>query len=165
MKILRAEVILALFYYSLLFAACGGGSNANIFTSPNTSNRTAENTNTAKSNVEDLSLLVKVPYEAEDVVWKEDTAKKRVIAVLRFSREDGDKIVANAQKFGAPENASIAVETWFPDELIAQGQMSGDGSLKGLAYAANDFVQEPYTLGRITRIEECDYFVLDLSSK
>ena len=84
---------------------------------------------------------------------------------MRFSSADSDKIVAEASKNGSPQNAEIAVENWFPDELVAQGEMSGDNALKGLAYPANAFFLEPYTSGRITRIEGGDYFVLELIAK
>jgi len=34
-----------------------------------------------------------------------------------------------------------------------------------LSYPANAFYLEPYTDGRITRIENTDYFVLELTAK
>jgi len=45
------------------------------------------------------------------------------------------------------------------------GELSGDDSLKGLAYSADSFFQEPYTSGRVIRIDGTDYFVLELSAK
>ena len=158
------DLILALFLCAVSFAACGGGENNNARTNANAANRTGEGSITAKTNVEELSLLVNVPYEAEDIVWKEYTAVKKVIAVLRFSPEDANKVAASAEKYGAPEHVGLPVETWFPDELIAQGEMSGDRALKGLAYSANDFYLTPYTSGKITRIEASDYFVLEVSA-
>ncbi len=166
MKIFRADVILALFLSAVLLSACvGGNRNSNARPVANASNSTAENANTAKTNVEELGVLVNVPYEAEDVVWKDDAAQKKVIAVLRFSPADANKIVAEAAQFGTPQNVSIAAVSWFPDELIAQSDMSGDSTLKGSAYPANNFFQEPYTNGKITRVEGSDYFVLELSAK
>ena len=158
------DLILALFLCAVSFAACGGGENNNARTNANAANRTGEGSIAAKTNVEELSLLVNVPYEAEDIVWKDYTAGKKVIAVLRFSPEDANKVAASAEKYGAPENVGLPVETWFPDELIAQGEMSGDRALKGLAYSANDFYLTPYTSGKITRIEASDYFVLEVSA-
>ena len=158
-----ADVILALFLIAVLLSACGGRTDKN--TNVNVSNNSSEMVNTAKTNVEELGLLVSVPYEPEDIAWKEDTANKKVIAVLRFSPADANKIVTEAEKTGAPENLSVAVETWFPDELTAQSDMSGDSALKGVAYPANAFFQEPYTSGKIIRIEGGDYFVLELSAK
>ena len=146
-------------------AGCTGGNrNANVPPAASASN-TAENANTAKTNVEELGLLVNVPYETEDIVWNEDAAHKKLIAVLRFSPEDSRKLIVEVEKSGQPQNVSIAVENWFPNELTAQSEMSGDSALKGLAYPANIFFQEPYSTGRITRIEGGDYFVLELAAK
>ena len=166
MKFLRTGVILALFLSAISILGCGGGNkNTNSGMPANSSNTTAENANTAKTNVEELELLVNIPYDAEDIVWKQDAGNKRVIAVLRFSPEDSNKIVIEAGKFGPAENVSVATEPWFPDELTAQSDMSGDSALKGLAYPANNFYQEPFTSGQITRIKDSDYFVLELSAK
>lgn len=164
MKILRTVVILALFLCAMLNPGCGGGNkNANLGSA--VSNGPLENTNSAKSNIEELSLQVNVPYEAEDIVWKETADHKQIIAVLRFSSEDANRVVAEAAPRQAPQNVILSSETWFPAELIAQSEMSGDDSLNGLAYAADRFYQEPYTSGRIVRIEGTDYFVLELSAK
>lgn len=166
MKIFRGRVVLALCLIAASLSACGGGNkNVNANSPANTSNSAVENANTAKTNVEELGLLVNVPYETEDIAWKEDASRKKLIAVLRFSPDDSKKLVAEAAKSGVPENVSVAVETWFPGELTAQSDMSGDSALKGVAYPANIFFQEPYTAGRITRIEGGDYFVLELAAK
>ena len=148
----------------MAFSGCGGGNkNANLATT--VANGTLENANSAKTNVEELGLLINVPYEAEDIVWKETANHKQIIAVLRFSAEDANKIVTEAAPRRAPQNVTLSSEPWFPAELIAQSEMSGDDSLKGLAYAAASFYQEPYTSGRIVRIEGTDYFILELSAK
>lgn len=166
MKILRTGVILALFLSSGSFSACGG-SNKNSNTNSVVLNPTLENGNSAKTNVEELKLLVNVPYEVEDedIVWKESADHKKLLAVIRFSNENANKIVAEASAHQATQNVTLPSESWFPSELIAQGELSGDDSLKGLAYAANSFFQEPYTSGRIVRIEGTDFFVLELSAK
>lgn len=163
---IKSGVILALFLSTASLLACvGGNKNANVPPTTTASNSPGANANSAKTNVEELGLFVNVPYETEDIVWKEDTANKKVIAVLRFSPLDANKIVAEAEKNGPPQNVSIAVENWYPDELTAQSEISGDSTLKGLAYPANTFYLAPYTTGRITRIEASDYFVLELSAK
>ena len=166
MKFLRTGVILALFLSLGVFSGCIG-SNNNSNTNSVVLNPTMENANSAKTNVEELQLLVNVPYqvEDEDIVWKENAAAKKLIAVLRFSAENANKIVAEAAAHQAPQNITLPSESWFPSELIAQGELSGDDSLKGLAYSAESFVQEPYTSGRIVRIEGTDYFILELTAK
>ena len=166
MNILKTGLILALFSSCTLFSACGGTANSNTASGrPVTTNTTSESANTAKTNVEELGLLIGMPYEAEEIVWKEDPQHKKVIAVLRFSPVDSKKLVTEAEKIRAPEKVTIPIQTWFPPELIAQGDVGGDDTVKGLAYAANAFFQPPYTDGRITRIEDSDYFVLEVSAK
>lgn len=166
MKIFRTVVILALFLSLGVFSGCIG-SNIDSNTNSAVLNPTLENANSAKTNVEELQLLVNVPYEVEDedIVWKENAAQKKLIAVLRFSAENANKLVAEASARQAPQSVSVSSESWFPSELIAQGELSGDDSLKGLAYAADNFFQEPFTSGRIVRIEGTDYFVLEMSAK
>lgn len=163
MKIRGAVAILTLFLAAVVLAGCvgrdGNSNGANI----SASNASATG-DAARTNVEELALLVKVPYESEDIVWKEDAAKKRVIAVLRFSPADANQIVADAEKAGSATKVSLPAESWFPGELIAQSEMSGDGKLNGTAYPANGFFQAPYSNGMITRIEDTDYFVLDVTA-
>jgi hypothetical protein len=137
----------------------GAASNANAVVVP------GENANTAKTNAEELELLVNIPFEVDDVVWKEDAAHKKVIAVLHFSKSDADRIVADAAGKRAAETVMMPSEPWYPAELIAQSEMSGDEGLKGTAYSADAFFMEPYTTGRIVRIEGTDYFVLQLAAK
>jgi hypothetical protein len=166
MEILRTVLILALFLSAMtLFGCFGANKNANMKVVP--SNSIVENANYAKTNVEELSLLVNVPYEVadEDIVWKENTALKKLTAVMRFSPEDAKKIVDEAAARKPPENVNLPSETWFPAELIAQSEMSGDDTLNGLAFAADSFFQEPFASGRLVRIEGTDYFVLELSAK
>lgn len=147
-----------------LLVACGGPVN-NSANSPLAPNQVRENSNSARSNVEELRLIATIPYEAEDVVWKEDQTRKKLVAVLRFSSADSSKVVAEAERLKPPEAASVSSETWFPPELIAQSEMSGDDILMGNAYVANQFFLDQYTAGRIIRIENTDYFVLELSAK
>jgi hypothetical protein len=110
-------------------------------------------------------MLVNIPYPSEDTVWKESPSKKKLIAVLRFSSPDCDRLAADSEKYGRPASVTIENESWFPDDLIAQGDLSGDDTLKGIAYPANAFLQEPFNEGRLVRIEGTNYFVLEASAK
>ncbi len=145
-----------------LWSACSAPANTNTQTG---TVRVAANSDAPRTNVEELNLLVKVPYATEDAVWKDYPAEKRVLAVLRFSPQDANAAVAEASKNGAAESATVAVEPWFPGELIAEAEMSGDNSLKGSAYPATAFFQEPYSTGRLTRIEGTDFFVLEVKER
>jgi len=147
-----------------LSIACGSPEKKSA-NSPLATNQTNENFNTARSNVEELRLVATIPYEAEDVAWKEDKANKKLVAVLRFAAADSAKIVAEAERIKPPEAAAVSSEPWFPPELIAQSEMSGDDILRGKVYAADQFFLDQYSTGRIIRIENTDYFVLELAAK
>jgi hypothetical protein len=143
-----------------LMAGCGGQeSNSGATNRPNR----PSDSNPPKTNVEELGVIVKIPYETEDIVWKNYSEAKRIVAVLRFSSANANKIVTEAG--GTPEGKSVPVETWFPAELTAQSEMSGDNALKGIAYPATAFYQEPFVAGKVTRIDGTDYFILDLTAK
>ena len=163
MNLVRTAVILSLFLTIQLFAACGEDSTSNSTNTPANSSSAASNS--AKTNVEELGVLVSMPYEAEDVVWKDFPEQKKVVAVLRFSSSDANKLVQNAEKFRKPNAVTLGSENWFPPELIAQSDVSGNNTLKGTSYAANEFFQPPYNEGQITRIDGSDYFVLEVSAR
>jgi|CXWL01.1.fsa_nt_gi hypothetical protein len=150
----------------VLFSACGGSSvsTVNGVRPVATGNANTQNSKAPNTNVEELGLLVNVQFEVEDVVWKEDATKKTILAVLRFSPADAAKIVAQAETFGQPMPGAISPEQWFPSELIAQSEMSGDNVLKGQTYSADGFLQPPYSKGKLTRIESTDYFVLEAAA-
>lgn len=150
---------------SIAIAGCSVGTSNEANSVNSASNRVAIQGNSARTNLEELSVLVNFPYTAEDVVWKEVAGSKRLIAVLRLSPTDSAKLIADVSSIRSPTVATVSSETWFPPELIAQGEMSGDDSLKGMSYAANNFLQPPYTEGLITRIDRTDYFVLDVAAK
>jgi hypothetical protein len=146
--------------------AAGCGGNANNSAGPaRAADPTAGNANTPKTNVEELGMLVPVPYQVDDLVWKEYPNQKRLLAVMRLTPEDAKRLIDEASAQGQPTGVAIRFEQWFPDELIAQGQMSGDSQLKGQAYPATAFFQPPYNTGTVARVEGTDFFVLDLSAK
>lgn len=119
-----------------------------------------------KDDVEELEKTIRLPFTPEEATWREDSANapngKKLTAVVRFSTEDSNAVSRAANNKPATA-ADIDAETWFPAELIAQSQLSGDESLKGVSVAADDFVQTPYKQGKITRIDGTNYFVLELS--
>ncbi len=150
----------------LVSFGCGGGAaNSTSGNVSSVSKAANQNSNAARTNVEELSLQIRIPYEVEDVVWKEDAAKKSLLAVLRYSPADAEKIVVEASQFGASQATVVSPEIWFPDELIAQSEMSGDNALKGQAYPANGFFEGAYTAGKLIRIDGTDFFVLEAHTK
>ena len=163
---IKSAAILAFIASVALVAACVGGVKTVVNSnSSSVSNQASDNANSAKTNVEELGVLVHIPFETEDIVWKDDQMSKNLVAVMRFSPADSAAIVADAEKIAPPKSVNLASESWFPAELIAQSDMSGDDTLNGKSYAANAFFQEPYTSGTISRIEGTEYFILEVSMK
>lgn len=155
-------------------------------------NQLRPNTNQASNNVEvnananvaedsevKLKELINLPYEpAEDSPFREDRignevdnprvpgpTDRKLTAVLKFSKEDTEKIVEEGEKKGKPSERSIDSESWFPAELIAQSQTTGDNTIKGVAYSADEFVKPPYSVGTLVRVNDSDYFVLTLQTQ
>ena len=171
-------MICVLFALLGLFSACKEYDNTNINSNIANANQAVNVTRKniyAKDDTVELGKVVNLPATPEESDWREEpisvqqsgnqspiSNKRKLTAVLKFSAEDAQRIVEQAEKYDAPKSAAINTEDWFPAELIAQSQLSGDETLKGTAYAANDFILQPYTSGRIARIEETDYFVLEL---
>lgn len=140
-----------------------GKANSNA--AVNTNN---ENSNVSNDDAAALGAQVLLPIVPEEVVWREENVKnpddKKLTAVLKFTEEDAKNLVAQVEKHRPAEAVEIGTEQWFPAELIAQSQLSGNESLKGNAYAPTDFLQLPYKNGRLTKIENSNYFVLELAT-
>src|SRR5437763_14114981 len=91
---------------AILLASCGSPAT-NADQRGEAENTAAANANTANNNVEELGVLIDVPYESEDTVWKENASHKKITAVFRFSPEDSNKVVADASAHGAPQNVTL----------------------------------------------------------
>ena len=83
---------------------------------------------------------------------------------MKFTPETLPNFLAIIEKNKQADLVDVGAETWFPEELTAQSQLSGEGVLKGTAYAANEFFNIPYGSGKVTRIRGTDYFVLELTA-
>lgn len=129
----------------------------------------------AKDDPVELGKVINLNKKPEELVYKEKKlgnqtqnerlpapTDKKFIAVLKFSPEETERIIERAKDYREPVSVEIAAENWFPAGLVAQSQNSGDGSLKGKTYAATDFLKTPYTDGKLTRIENTDYLILEL---
>ncbi len=160
-----------------LFTACTSNNSNNSNSNQANQISNSNNSNSVKDDVDELEMTIKLPFRPEDAVWREEVlgktgdnrvsppTDKKLTAVLRFLKEDADKIVAKAEKYKPAAPNIINSENWFPAELIAQSQTSGDETIKGKSYAANDFYNAPYADGKLTRIDGTDYFVLELFAK
>ncbi|HMS39726.1 MAG TPA: hypothetical protein PKE69_05830 [Pyrinomonadaceae bacterium] len=152
-----------LFCLLFLLSACSSPvSNSSL--TINKHNNSNTNTEATKDDIEDFAKIVKLPFQPEEVSWRE-SADKKIIAVLKFSAADANNLTTQIEKQKPAQNAGLNAENWFPPELIAQSQQSGDETLKGKEYSAADFFLAPYTKGKITRIDETNYFVLELSAQ
>lgn len=162
-----------------LFGACAENKTVNTNSvAPKAGQVSNSNSEAAaKDDVEELGKIIKLPFAPEEVAYSEINLndknseprvpapnEKKLVAVLKFSSEDANQIVAQAEKYKTSAPSDVDAESWFPPELIAKSQETGDESLKGVSYAANDFYQSPYANGRLTRLNDTDYFVLELSS-
>ncbi|MBA2495293.1 MAG: hypothetical protein H0V31_11430 [Acidobacteria bacterium] len=159
-----------------LFNGCGKNENSNI-NQPINQTANNDNANIPKDDVEELERIIKLPFHPEEATWRETDLEtkgsdnrvpaangKKLTVVLKFSAEDANKIIEQAEKYKPAAASDVDAEDWFPAELIAQSQLSGDENLKGKSFVANDFLQPPYVNGKITRISNTDYFVLELTS-
>lgn len=165
-----------------LQCACGGETTGDgAVSSTGNSNQIgsgdSEKSNPAQDDPAELGKIIKLPLLPEETIfWEENLNNseignqnpvlkgKKIVAVLRYSPENSAQIISHIEKIKAPIDSEVDAESRFPAELIARSQLSGDESLKGKSYAADDFFQTPYTNGKITRVEGTDYFVLELTT-
>ena len=172
MPLLKYVLTTSLLTVAIALTSCSSGTDS--INAPNVSsvNRVANGSNTSNSandNAEELGILIHLPFEPVEVVWKEFPAapdrSRRLVAVLLYSNADSAKIVTDISSVNPAETVVLETEEWFPAELIAQGEFGENSSLGGQSYPANAFYQEPFNEGRISRIDGTDYFVLELAAK
>lgn len=147
---------------------------------PNVNRDVESNTNqkVAEDNEEKLDSLVNLPFEPIENVFREEPVvsntntavspepgEKRLMIVLRFSTEDTASLIKRASSQGEPYQTSVDPEPWFPVELIAKSGTSGNEQLKGTGYSAKDFVKAPWLNGSLVKINDTEYFVLQLRVK
>jgi hypothetical protein len=163
MQISRPTLVLFLLATQVLLSCSGRTGNSNAGNSA-----AANSANTApagpKDNIEEFGMLVRLPFAPEEVAWKEKPEQKNLTAVIRFSPENAQKMANEVAKNGQSSPETVTVESWFPNELIAQGELAGESTVKGQSYPAEPVLNPPYTKGKITRIENTDYFILQISS-
>ena len=183
MKFTFVNLTAVLVFVLLFSSACKNSDSTlrEVNSSTKNSNQIAitnsENANSVKDDIDELGKIIKLPLVPEDAnYWEENLTesnvgnqnsaqkRKKLVAVLKFSPENAAQLVSHIEKIKPPIDAVIDSESQFPAELIAQSQLSGDETLKGKSYAADDFAQTPYNKGKITRIENTDYFVLELTT-
>jgi hypothetical protein len=157
--------------FVLLFAtSCSDSNNANANNANQTGNVNSKNP-AAKDNAEELSTLINLPIVPDEknderVEWREESENpkgKKLTAILKYNEANTAQIIALVEKHKPGAPVQIGVEEWYPEELTAQTQLSGNESLKGVAYEARDFYHPPYNQGRLIKIDESNFFILELT--
>lgn len=155
---------------SLGLLGCGSQPTANngVAGNSNSNASTASNTNSANDNVEELRSLVRIPFEPDEVVFRVLTTadkRQRLVAVFVLTPEIHRSLEGRLSSSGSGHEQLVTVEQWFPAELTAMAEMSGETTISGTAFPATEFFQPPYTDGNIVFIPQTDYAVLDLQAK
>ena len=163
MRFSTPAVLIILLAFEILPSCSGPNANNNMANAPVTNSPQAAQSG-PKDNIEELGMLVRLPFVPEEVAWEEKPEQKKMTAVLRFSPENAAKMSAEVAKNGQATTDTLTVESWYPNELLAQSELTGESTVKGESYPAEPFLNPPYTKGKITRVENTDYFILQISS-
>ena len=168
----RLTTVIAGFFLALqiVSVACSAspGTNTNATSNANNVSNTNALANSANDSVEELRSFVQVPFEPEDVDWRlvrPTQGKSRITAVFVLAPDAYKAFASKYNSSGPGADAQVSVEQWFPAELKAMSEISGEMTIGGKAYAATDFFQDPYTSGNIILIPETNYAVLEVQSK
>lgn len=144
--------------------------NANVNVDPNA--------NIGADNEAKLNSLINLPFEPTENVFREGEVgnsetgnrvpgptDRKLTAILKFSEADSKKLIAQLNEKANAFESKLETDSWFPPELIAKSQLSGDETIKGNGYEADAFFKSPYSTGAITHVPETDHFVLILQTK
>ncbi|HMQ02781.1 MAG TPA: hypothetical protein PKD26_02590 [Pyrinomonadaceae bacterium] len=164
-------VILALILSNLILFGCSVEPGSN-------SNQAVTNTRPAatfdpvregvKDNKDELGELIKLPFEPEDLVWKEfppDKNGKRILAVFQLLPDDSKKLSDRLSKAAKGAEVKLRVEKWFPTELITENDLTGEEGIVATSYPATDFFHPPFVEGTVSRVGSSDFYVLDLLAR
>lgn len=154
-----ASLLILLLLLSSCSAPAGNSPSAN-----SEGNRVAQVPRKANDKPEELGMLINFTLEPEDILWRQTETPRKVVAVFRLAEEDTKKLADSLSARSPGAARSVAVEDWFPTELIAGGEATGGSSVDGTAYPADEFFQPPFTQGTITRVNDTDFFVLELTA-
>ena len=164
MLFLRRFSPAALIISALIFTSCSAPTGDSSSANENQGNRVASVPRKANDKPEELGMLINFTLEPEDILWQQNESSKKVVAVFRLAEEDTKKLAESLAAKSPGAARSVAVEDWFPPELVAGGETTGGSSVDGTAYPADEFFQAPFTQGTITRINDTDFFVLELTA-
>ena len=149
----------------LLVCSCSPAPVANG-NQQNASNA-ANTSTTPNDNVEELRSSMQIPFEPEEVVWRvvsDKDGRKRMTAVLRLKPEDYKALSTKASATGPGRPVQASVDQWFPAELTAMSETTGEMTVTGTSYPANEFFQAPFSSGTVTLINDTEYVIVELQS-
>ena len=125
-----------------------------------------------------LKDIINLPFEPEFNDFREDKVVKKadsdrvpgptdrkLTVVFKFSPEDTKSLLEQLKSAKLGFETSIEPETWFPAELIAKSDTTGDKTLKGIGYGVEKFAKNPFNTGSLMKIDDTDYFVLVLQTQ
>ncbi len=121
-----------------------------------------------KENKDELAELIKLPYEPEDLVWKAfapDKNGQRLLAVFQLLPDDSRKLADRLTKQSKGTSVKIKAEKWFPTELVTENEVTGEEGIVATSFPADDFFQQPYSEGTVSRVGTSDFYVLDLMAR
>ena len=151
----------------LLFCSCASAPATNG-NEQNTNAASLANSQAGPNdNVEELRSSIHVPIEPDEAVWRivsDKNGRKRLIAVLRLKPEDFKALSARASAPGPGKQVEAPVEQWFPAELIAMSETTGEMAVPATSYPAHEFYQAPFNAGTISMINDTDYVIVELQS-
>lgn len=154
-----ASLLIPFFIFTSCSTPAGDSSSAN-----SESNRVASIPKKANDKAEELGMLVNFTLEPEDIVWLQSESPKRIVAVFRLDEDDTRKLAEQLSARSQGAAKTVTVEDWFPAELVAGGETTGSSTVDGTAYPADDFYQSPFSQGTITRVNNTDFFVLEIAA-
>jgi len=150
----------------LLFCSCASAPANNGQQNTNTAN-ISNSQASPNDNVEELRSSIQVPVEPEEVAWRivsDKDGRKRLTAVLRLKPEDFKALSVRASTPGPGKKVEASVEQWFPAELIAMSETTGEMAVPATSYPANEFFQAPFNAGTVSLIDDTDYVIVELQS-
>ncbi len=167
----RSPLVLVILLASAVSGCTGGqkSGNSNAINRNSNTNANAASAN-ANDNIEDLEAMIRLPFHPDEALFREEPASgpektRKLTVVLKFTTDEANKIVEAASKGNVGQPFEIETESWFPPELVAKSQQSGNETIKGLSYPATEFTQAPFGEGKVSRIEATDFFVVELYAR
>lgn len=127
--------------------------------------KTAQTDPKASTSDEELGMLINFDLDPEDLVWRKDESKKTLTAVVRLNTEDAKKLSDRLTTMAPGSPYSVQVDDWFPAELKAQSEGTSGSTVDGLAFPADNFYLDPYTKGIVVRVNDSDFFVIELAAR